>query len=45
MNDLAVHMTDDVLPDDAHLRQWICSLPFSLLLIPTLFDPPSMPLS
>jgi hypothetical protein len=38
MNDLAVHMTDDVLPDDAHLRQWICSFPFSLR-APMGYDP------
>lgn len=38
MNDLAVHMTDDVLPDEAHIRQWICSFPFSLR-APMGYDP------
>jgi hypothetical protein len=30
MNDTAVHLVDRVLPLDTPIRQWVCSMPFSL---------------
>jgi hypothetical protein len=30
MNDTAVHLVDHVLPFDTPIRQWVCSMPFSL---------------
>jgi hypothetical protein len=30
MNDTAVHLVDRVLPLNTPIRQWVCSMPFSL---------------